>query len=206
MYVDVLCNMEIAQQNSYYSMNVLQYCAGGLDMLKKSIVVVLTLLMLAACGNKDKELSAEERQKVIDDGTVGFEMAGGIIKKAENIPVEEEKALLAAFDEYIAALNAEELERYMQTISKNPKGFNLEEDRKFAAEVFEQSDVKRDVTDTVVIKYSDTEAQIYANMTVRLLQLETNVEHESSGRQVTVFVKEDGAWKVTSVFAYSGSN
>lgn len=43
-------------------------------------------------------------------------------------------------------------------------------------------------------------AQVFANMKMHSLQLETNVEHESAGRQVTVFVKEDNDWKVTSVF------
>lgn len=37
-------------------------------------------------------------------------------------------------------------------------------------------------------------------MKMHSLQIETNVEHESAGRQVTVFVKEDDDWKVTSVF------
>ncbi|UZN00103.1 hypothetical protein OL548_09670 [Lysinibacillus sp. MHQ-1] len=39
------------------------------------------------------------------------------------------KAILASFDEYIAALNAEEIDRYMKTISKNPKGFKYDEEK-----------------------------------------------------------------------------
>ena len=169
-------------------------------MLKKSLLAVLTLLMLTACSNKDNDLSAKESQHAIDDGTPGFEMNGGEVKKAENIPATDEKAILAAFDEYIAALNAEEIERYMQTVSKNPKGFKYEEEKLFAADIFEQLDTKRDVENVTIAKYSGKEAQVYADMTTHSLQVETNVEHESAGRQVTVFVKEDNAWKVTSVF------
>ncbi|KOS66654.1 hypothetical protein AEA09_18140 [Lysinibacillus contaminans] len=169
-------------------------------MLKKSILAVLTLFMLTACGNKEEDLSAEERQSVIDDGTAGFEMNGGEVEKAKNVPAKDQQAILAAFDEYIAALNAEEIERYMQTVSKNPKGFKYEEEEAYAAEVFEKFDIKRDVENIVITKYSEKEAQVYANMTLHTRQLETNVEHESAGRQVTVFVKEDNAWKVTSVF------
>ncbi len=33
-----------------------------------------------------------------------------------------------------------------------------------------------------------------------MTEIKTNTELTSSGRQVTVFVKEDGAWKVTSVY------
>ncbi|UED80910.1 DUF3225 domain-containing protein [Lysinibacillus sp. CD3-6] len=169
-------------------------------MLKKSILAVLTLLVLTACGNKDEDLTAKEREKVIEDGTVGFEMMGGEVEKATNVPVNEEEAILAAFDEYIAALNEEEIHRYMKTISKNPKGFKYDEEKVFAEEIFDQFDTKRDVTNVTIAKYGQEEAQVFANMTMHSLQLETNVEHDSAGRQVTVFVKEDGAWKVTSVF------
>ncbi|MFJ7889423.1 nuclear transport factor 2 family protein [Lysinibacillus xylanilyticus] len=179
-------------------------------MLKKSFLAVFTLLMLTAlmltaCGNKKDEMSAEERQKIIDDGTVGFEMNGGKITKAENIPDEEEKAILAAFNEYNAAFNSKEIDRYMQTLSKNPKGFNYEEEKNYTTEVFKQSDVKRDAKDTTIIKYSENEAQVYSNVTLHLVQTTTNVKHESAGQQVTVFVKEDGHWKVTSVF-YTGDD
>ena len=175
-------------------------------MLKKSILAVLTLLMLAACSDKDEELTAEERQKIIDDGTIGFEMADGNVTEAENIPADEEQAILAAFDEYIAALNAEDIERYMQIISKDPQGFDLEEDKEMAVEAFEKNNVQREVKDTVITKYSENEAQVYTNMTARLLEIETNAQFEDTRRQVTVFVKEDGEWKVTSIYAYSGDN
>ncbi|MGE7094346.1 nuclear transport factor 2 family protein [Lysinibacillus sp. NPDC048646] len=169
-------------------------------MLKKSILAVLTLFVLTACGNKNDELSVEERQKIIDEGTVGFETNGGKITKAENIPSNEEKAILAAFNEYIAAFNEEDIDRYMQMISKNPKGFKYEEEKEYTTEVFEQTDAKRDVKDTTIIKYSENEAQVHTNMIVHFMQIKPKVEHESTGQQVTVFVKEDGDWKVTSVF------
>ncbi|MFJ7732339.1 nuclear transport factor 2 family protein [Lysinibacillus sp. NPDC097231] len=169
-------------------------------MLKKSFLAVFTLLILTACSNKNEEMSAEDSAKVIEDGTVGFEMMGGNIEKASNVPSEDEKAILAAFDEYIAAFNAKEIDRYMETISKNPKGFNYEEEKKYTTEVFDQSDVKRDANDTTIIKYSANEAQVHSNMALHLVQTKTNVKHESAGQQVTVFVKEDGGWKVTSVY------
>lgn len=175
-------------------------------MLKKGVLAVLTILMLTACSNKDDELSAEERQQLIDEGTVAIEEVDGVIEKAENIPAEEEKAILAAFDEYVNALNAEDLNRYMQIISKNPKGFDLEEDKKMAMESFEKHDVQREVKDTVITKYSENEAQVFTKMTARLVEIETNAQLEDTRRQVTVFVKEDGQWKVTSIYAYSGSD
>ncbi|MFJ7950736.1 DUF3225 domain-containing protein [Lysinibacillus sp. NPDC096418] len=175
-------------------------------MLKKSILAVLSLLMLTACSDKDDELTAEERQQIIDDGTIGFEEVDGNVTKAENIPVDEEQAILAAFDEYIVALDGEDIERYLQVISKNPKGFDLDEDKEKIKEAFEKNDVQREVKDTVIIKYSENEAHVHAKITARLLEIETNAQLEDTRRQVTVFVKEDGNWKVTSIFAYSGDN
>ncbi|MBG9454808.1 hypothetical protein ABE61_12325 [Lysinibacillus sphaericus] len=174
-------------------------------MLKKSFLAVFTLMILTACGDKYEEKSPEALQKIIDEGTVGFETADGVIKKAENVPADEEKAIFAAFNEYVKALDSEEIERYMRTISKNPKGFNLEEEKEFVAENFEQYDVKRDVKDSVITKYSDNEVEVTADITAHLTELKTNGQHVNSRRQITVFVKEDGEWKVSSVFAYSGN-
>lgn len=178
---------------------MLQYCAGGFDMLNKGVLAVLTLLMLTACSNKEEDLSAKESQRATDD-TPGFEMNGGEVKEAENVPADDEKEILAAFDEYIAALNAEEIERYMKTLSNNPKGFNYEEEEAYVTDVFEKFDITRDVENITIAKYNENEAQVYANMTLHSMQLETDVEHESAGRQVTVFVKEDDDWKVSSVY------
>lgn len=182
---------------------MLQYCAGGFMMLKKCILAVLTLLVLTACSNKEDDTTVKEREKVIEDGTVGYEMMGGEVQKATNVPANEEKAILAAFNEYIAAFNDKDINRYLNTLSKTPKGFNYDEDKELVEEVFDQSDTKRDVSNVTIAKYDNQEAQVFANMTTHSLQLKTNVEHESAGRQVTVFVKEGEKWKVTSVFYIS---
>lgn len=169
-------------------------------MLKKGVLAVLTLLVLTACSNKEEDLSAKQNQQTNDDQTAGFQMNGGEVEKAENVPAKDQQAILAAFDEYIAALNAEDIERFTQTLSKNPKGFEYEEEKAYVAKAFKEFDTKRDVENITIAKYNETEAQVYANMALHMVQLETNVEHESAGRQVTVFVKEDNDWKVSSVY------
>ena len=169
-------------------------------MLKKGVLAVVSLLLLAACSNKNDELSAEERQNLIDEGTVGFEMAGGIIKKAENIPENEEKAILSAFDEYIESFNKKEIDRFMQTLSKNPDGFDLEKEEEYMKNVFEQYDIKRSAEDITITEYTDQQAQVHSKITTHLLQIGTDVQHDNVGKQVTVFAKEDGAWKVTSTY------
>ena len=51
-----------------------------------------------------------------------------------------------------------------------------------------------------VIDYESEAAQVFANLTIDMKERATGVSLSSSGRQVTVFVKEDGEWKVTSVY------
>lgn len=154
----------------------------------------MMLFVLAACN--DKENVNEE----INESTVGFEVLGGEIKEAKKVPDEEKKAIEAAFAEYIAAFNAEDLNRYMATVSKNPKGFDYEEDQKQLATMFKQFDDKRQASDVTIVKYTEQEAQVFANLEIERLEQGTNTALNYSGRQVTVFVKEDGAWKVTSVY------
>lgn len=201
-------------------------------MKSKLLTVIVALLFIVACGTaylaysfyqqesvkksslaqdkdeKEKTPISKEIEQVKEQGEqhIGFEMNGYEIQKAENVPSEEGKVILEAFDEYINALNEEKIDRYMETISKNPEGFKYDEEQVFASEIFEQFDIIRQVDNVTITKYTEEEAQVFANMKMHSLQLETNVEHESTGRQVTVFVKEDGDWKVTSVYYIENDN
>ena len=167
--------------------------------MKKWIVAVMAVFVLAACGDKEKEAAPENLQKTIDDGTVGFEILGDSIQQATNVPEEEKDQIISAFDEYIAAFNEKDLERYKQIISKNAKGFKYEEDVQAVSEVFEQYDINRIAEDVTIVKYSEDEAQVFSNLKTETKELETGAEMSGVGRQVTVFVKED-QWKVSSIY------
>ena len=167
--------------------------------MKKWLVAVMAMFLLAACGDNEKEASPEKLQKTIDDGTVGFEMLGESIQEAANVPEEEKDQILSAFDEYITAFNEKDLERYKQIISKNAKGFKYEEDVQAVSEVFKQYDVNRTAEDVTIVKYSKDEAQVFSNLKTETKELETGAEMSGVGRQVTVFVKED-QWKVSSIY------
>lgn len=170
--------------------------------MKKWLVAVMALFMLAACGN-EKDASPEELQKTIDDGTVGFEILGDTIQEATGVPEDEKNNIISAFDEYIAAFNEKDLERYKNIISKNAKGFNYEEDIQAVSAVFEQYDVRRTAEDITIVNYNEEEAQVFSNLKTETKEIETGAELSGVGRQVTVFMKEDG-WKVSSIY-YIGS-
>ena len=175
--------------------------------MKKWLILALALFCLTACNNTEESKKTKDLMATTEESetAVGFEVLGDEIEEATNIPEEEQVEILAAFDEYIAAFNAKDINRYVETLSKTPKGFEYEEDVNTAKQVFAQYDIKRTATDTTIVKYSEEEAQVYANLVIEMNEIETNAELESSGRQVTVFVKEEGAWKVTSVY-YIGND
>lgn len=170
--------------------------------MKKWFVVLMVSVvatMLAACSDKEQS-DDKEASGVVEEGAVGFEVDSGKIEAAENVPDDEKKQIIAAFDEYIAAFNAEDINRYMATVSKNPQGFDYKKDREEAISVFEQFDITRKPADVTIVKYSKKEAQVFANLSIEMLQTSTGAKLNNSGRQVTVFVKEQGQWKVTSVY------
>lgn len=168
--------------------------------MKKWLLLVLAAFMLSACSDKEEvktESIAEDSKEV---GSVGFEVLGDEIEEAENIPEQEQESILSAFDEYIAAFNAKDIDRYIETLSKNPQGFEYDDDIEMAKNAFAQYNIERKASDKTIVKYNENEAQVFANLDIEMTEIETNAELSSSGRQVTVFVKEEGAWKVTSVY------
>lgn len=167
--------------------------------MKKWLILALTVFMLAACNNKEESNTVNSVDNN-EESTVGFEALGDEIEEATDVPKDAEKQILAAFDEYIAAFNSKDIDRYINTLSKNPQGFNVDEDIEVAKNVFAQYDIDRTASDVTIVKYSDDEAQVYANLQIKMTEIKTNTDLNSSGRQVTVFANEDGDWKVTSVY------
>lgn len=167
--------------------------------MKKWLIALLSVFVLAACSDK-KELDADETKKLIDQGTAGYTVFGGDIEEAQNVPADEKQKIVAAFNEYIEAFNAEDINRYSATLSKNAKGFNYEQDLIDAQKVFNEYTVNREVQDITIVKYDENEAHVFANLSVKMEENATNTELTSKGRQVTVFVKEQDAWKVSSVY------
>ena len=176
--------------------------------MKKWLLALVTALVLAACGDTDTaDDTAKTNDEIIEEGTVGFEVLGESIEEASGVPAEEKEKILAAFNEYIAAFNAEDIHRYAQTTSKQAKGFDYELDLQEAQKVFDSYAINRQAEDVTIVKYNEKEAQaqVFANLNIEMTEEATNTEVSSQGRQVTVFVKEDDAWKVSSVY-YIGEN
>lgn len=184
----------------------------------KKTVVYLTLvfvMILAACSKNDEDSAnqgsvndgetSNEYGSIdhgVDENKVGFNLAGGEIEEAADVPKEEKEALVEAFETYIHAFNAQDVDEYMGTLSKNPQSFSIDEERSYIEGVFSEYEISRDAKDVTIVKFDADkgEAQVFSNLDTTLKQKSSGLETNRSGRQVTVFTKEDGNWKVTSVY------
>lgn len=180
--------------------------------MKKMILLASVLLLLSACsedsGAGDNANSVDDSNLTnennavdhgIEDKSAGFTMdSEGEIIEAE-VPKEEETAILAAYDEYIAAFNAEDLNRYMTVIAKEPEGFDREEDQQALEEAFTAYDTKYTPSNKTIVKYSPDRAEVFAEIEVSVEALESGAKTEQSGRQVVIFKKENASWKVSGL-------
>lgn len=178
-------------------------------MKKKMAAASIALaLVLGACGNadEDKQNDAETGEALpgngaidhgVDDNKVGFSMTGDEVEEVADIPKEEKVAIMAAFDDYIETLNDQDVEGYLATLST--KGYDLEEERKATEEMLENTTMKREADNQTIVKYKEDNAQLFSTLKTTFTDKETGVENTPEGRQVTVFNKEDGEWKVFSI-------
>lgn len=184
--------------------------------MKKMLVfsMFIFVLILGACSQKE---DASNHGSVndgeapggfgsidhgVDENKVGFNLSGGSVEEAANVPAEEKALIIQTFETYIHAFNHQDIDEYMSTLSGNPKSFNLDEERAYIQDVFEQYELSRDAKDLTIVKYDEEtgEAQLFANLATKMKQKSTGLETNRDGRQVTVFTKEDGDWKVNSVY------
>lgn len=146
--------------------------------------------------DEDEDLDEREDEQ---DGESGFSVVNGAVESADDIPKADEIAILAAFDEYIAAFNAEDLERYEKVLAQNPEGFDLEEDLVNSKRIFDNFEVHREASNITITEYTGSRAYVYADVVIDVKQ-DTSSSHDE-GKQLTQFVKESSGWKVTSLQA-----
>lgn len=133
------------------------------------------------------------------DDQIGFEInSDGKVEEAKSIPEEEKQAIIAAFNENLAAFNAKDINRYAATIAQKPKGFNRQEDIDYAKQVFNEYDAKRTAKNVTIKKYKENYAEVFAN--VNVLMKQDNNSFTQPTNQVSVMVKENGRWVVSAIY------
>ncbi len=180
--------------------------------MKKMFVPISmsVLLLLGACssdaeksngsGSVDDGEATNENSAIdhgVDDKKVGFSLEGGAVEEVSSVPAEEKERILAAYKVNIDTLNEQDIEGYLETLS--PKDYDFEKERAFMEEQFSEYELKREVSNVTIVKYSDKEAQVFSNLKTSYKQLSTGLVTKQDGRQVTVFTKNDGEWKAASV-------
>lgn len=182
----------------------------------QTITLAAFALTLAACNSNEEtnqntnsagDIAPTNTQATTDHGAedksetnVGFEMTGGNIEEAAKVPEKEKTAIIDSFTEYMESFNEEDTERYMKTISKNPEGFNYDDEKVKVEQTFNDFDTIRTADNITIIEYDKSQAQVFSNIHTSLEQIDTGAKLDQNGRQVTVFVKEDGKWLVSSVY------
>lgn len=176
------------------------------------LFVLAMILVLGACAG-DKETpsnsgstndgEAVNQNGAIDHGVkdkeVGFSLTGESIEEAEGVPAKEKVEILEAFETYIETFNEKDIDQYMETLSKDTESFDLEEERAYMLGIFEEFDLNREATDITIVKYSDSEVQLFSELQTTMKQLASGLETKQKGRQVTVMTKDEGDWKVASI-------
>ncbi|WP_186668979.1 nuclear transport factor 2 family protein [Sporosarcina sp. BP05] len=170
------------------------------------------LLLLGACSSDAEKLNgsgsvddgeAANKNGAIDHGVddkkVGFSLEGGAIEEASGVPVEEKERILAAFKNYIETFNKKDIDSYIDMLSDSTESFDKAEERSYMEEVFSTYDVNLQASDVTIVKYSEDETHVFANVKTAMKLLSNGLETNPKGRQVTVFAKEDGEWRLASV-------
>ncbi|MBB4823579.1 ketosteroid isomerase-like protein [Sporosarcina luteola] len=184
-------------------------------MKKQSLFLLMfsILLILSACSKDEGE---QTNQGSVDDGEaaggygsidhgvnekgVGFNMAGGSIEEAQDIPAAEKATILDTFQAYIDAFNHKDIDAYISVLSPNSESFSIEDERALLEDTFKEYNVTREASDVTIVKYDENEAQLFAKLKTTFKQIESGLETKPTGRQVTVFHKTDGQWKVDSIY------
>ncbi|MDG5471587.1 nuclear transport factor 2 family protein [Jeotgalibacillus sp. ET6] len=185
--------------------------------MRTAIGAGLLALLLAACSGdetNDNTGSVNDGQngegidthtQSEDSGTegdseIGFEMnSEGEVEKAEDVPPEEEEAILSLFDEYISTFNEKDIDGYLQLLRTGDGYFNEDEERAALEEVFESFDVEREVELKTINEYKEDEAHVFANMILTTTDTESGAEVTRTGRQITVFHLVEDEWKIASI-------
>ncbi|HSJ37904.1 MAG TPA: nuclear transport factor 2 family protein [Planococcus sp. (in: firmicutes)] len=180
--------------------------------MKKMIMAAGLLLLLTACSdendtaentNSTNDSNLENENNALDHGmedkSAGFTMSGdGEVIEAE-VPEEEEAAILEAYGEYIAAFNAEDMERYMAVIAEEPEGFDREEDQLALEQAFEAYDTEYSPSNETIVKFTPDRAELFAEISVTVTDSESGADTMQTGRQVVIFKKEAAGWKVSGL-------
>lgn len=180
------------------------------------LLAIISILMSACASEENREGAgsvsdgeSSNENSALDHGVkdqsqaesdVGFEMTGAEIEEAQDVPANEKKAILAAFDTYMTSFNEEDIEKYMSIIATEPEGFNYAEEEVTIKKTFEEYEVNRTADDVTIIKYDENQAQVFATFAISLEQESTGAKLNRTGRQVTVFANENGNWRISSVY------
>ncbi|MEI5907594.1 hypothetical protein WAK64_11060 [Bacillus spongiae] len=172
--------------------------------LKTLIVgVSVSAFLLTACSEKDKE-SVDTKEEVTEQ-TPGNSEKSVLLEGVPNleevdVPEEVKQEIVGDFQKYIDSFNNENVEEYMNTLSKTPINFKYEDQEEIVKEIFATMDSERKAENVKIVNYTAGRADVYAELTATTVQTDTGESVEESGKQLTIMNKTDDGWKVAAIF------
>ncbi|AQQ53949.1 YybH family protein [Planococcus lenghuensis] len=178
--------------------------------MKKWLLAAGAMGLLAGCSADEETQNADTAEAGyentndaighgVEDDTVGFTLDEDGTPIAADVPAGEEVVLLEAYNAYINAFNAEDIDAFMNVLADDPEGFDREADKELLLDTFEQYETTYEPSDMTIVKYEEDRAEVFAVIDVTMVDAETDNTIEQTGRQVVVFEKEDGEWRVSAL-------
>lgn len=178
------------------------------------LLVISSLFIFTACSSTTNEqggsvADGEANQTGASAGNaaeenkrkVGFTLDGDSIEEAANVPEADKAEILKAYASYLKSINEQDIDAHLALLSKEADFVESEE--QYRAVLEEQfGDFSMDYqskTETINFYEPDEEAHVWADMDITVTPKPEGTPFEQLGKQVTVFVKEDGQWKVVAV-------
>ncbi|RLQ96806.1 Cif family virulence factor [Falsibacillus albus] len=192
-------------------------------LLLIGVITGMLLLSVSACSQKDEKKSSEPKNSVdqnqpdaktkTDTGASDQDQAqtsAPPIKEAKNISKEDSLALQKVMDKYFQAFNSEDIDAYMSIISKHPKSFDYDSEKKYTKNTFDHMDVRLNPKSIIIMDYDKKkqEANVFSEIETTVTDPQTGQSAKSLTRQINTFHKEDGGWKIiaTSVMQDKSGN
>src|SRR5699024_9190874 len=113
---------------------------------------------------------------------------------------EEKLAIMDQLDEYIRAINEQNIDAYVAILSPNENVIPIKAHKKQMSEMFETVDVLYEPTHSRIVAYDEKEgvAQVFTTFSIVTNTKGQDDFRMRDARQVTMFEKVEGEWKVAA--------
>lgn len=149
----------------------------------------------------EEQPDAAKEEQPKEETEQPYELAeDGELEEVTDIPEEEKLAIMDQLDEYIRAINEQNIDAYVAILSPNENVIPIEAHKKQMSEMFETVDVLYEPTHSRIVAYDEKEgvAQVFTTFSIVTNTKGQDDFRMRDARQVTMLEKVEGEWKVAA--------